>query len=139
MTIVAAQGLGSTPAAMQPPQFELCVLEAMLEYVAMELERSFQQVESIAGPGLPALRVRVRLLRAHSADNDVCMSTLPGVSEGSHVGLRTVQVSKTRLDWLRRLRIDIAQLSATVISVRAHTQPLALGAFVGVMHLTAGL
>jgi hypothetical protein len=111
----AATDLGSSRPLADPPQFELCVLETMLEHVTMHLERAFQQVESVAGPGLPALRVKV------SSPATLSGSKRPrrwGRKGGSWRITRAVQVSQTRLEWLRRLRMDIAQLSTTVISVR---------------------
>ena len=105
------------PNSTRPPQFELCVLEAMLEHIALHLERAFQQVESVAGPGLPALRVKVRPPVNVLADKWARLLD-PGAKKALTVCDGHVQVSQTRLEWLRRLRMDIAQLSTTVTSVR---------------------
>ncbi len=58
--IGSAHGLGMDAAPQEDPKFELAVLEAMLDHIAVHLERSLLQLESIAGPGLPALRLKVR-------------------------------------------------------------------------------
>ena len=114
----ATRGPDSTHALKEPPQFELCVLEALLEHVAVHLERSFQQVESVAEPGLPALRVKVRLPQVSPAAKMQGVLASGAAKRHSRRVIRAVQVSQTRLEWLRRLRIDIAQLSTTVTSVR---------------------
>ena len=43
----------------EDPSFELRVLKAMLDHIAVHLDRCYQQLERIAGPGLPALRQKV--------------------------------------------------------------------------------
>ncbi len=117
----SAHSFGTDTGPQEDPKFALRVVDTMLDHIAVHLERCFQQLESIAGPGLPALRLKVR--RSQRRPMPVCEAA---ASHWTILPLASVhrcvfvygQVSKTRLEWLRRLRMNIAALLATVTSVK---------------------